>query len=136
MDLPLTFFELQIRFAAAIAQRSYLSFEEALLDFTNLYVQLVSRAFDPLHPIWQTYLMGLGQAADKVAWSYDFYQLRRESHVPSSYGCFRFNYLSATDTIRCHFVDVDTSGHGALRDRRSTRLNSSHALTSRMPSSA
>ena len=35
-----------------------------------------------------------------------------------------------------HMYKIDVPGRGEITDRKSTRLNSSHAIPSRMPSSA
>ncbi|GHO87133.1 hypothetical protein KSZ_51390 [Dictyobacter formicarum] len=51
MDLSPAFFDLQLRFADSIVRVSHLSFEEALLNFTNLYVQFIGRSFNPAHPV-------------------------------------------------------------------------------------
>jgi hypothetical protein len=123
MDLSPAFFELQLQFAASIVQISQLSFEEALLNYTNLYLQFIGRSFDPFHPVWQAYLAGLYQASERVIWTYAFYQRRREHYSPPPYGCFHYSYLPEENTIRYHFVNADTSGPGPLsKERMPVRL--------------
>ena len=123
MDLSPAFFDLQLRFADSIVRVSHLSFEEALLNFTNLYLQFIGRSFDPVHPVWQAYLAGLRQAKDRALWTYTFYQRSRELHSPSLSGCFHYSYLPEENTIRYHFVNVDTSGSGPLsKERMPVRL--------------
>jgi hypothetical protein len=123
MDLSPAFFDLQLRFADSVARVSHLSFEKALLDYTNLYLQFVGRSFDPLHPVWQAYLTGLRKAPERAMWTYSFYQRTREPHTPSPYGCFRYSYLPEENTIRYHFASADTSDSGPLsKDRMPIRL--------------
>ncbi|GER90060.1 hypothetical protein KDW_42220 [Dictyobacter vulcani] len=118
IDLSAAFFDLQLRFADAMVRVSDLSFDEVVLNFTNLYLQFIGRSFDPTHPVWQAYLAGLKQAPERATWTYDFYQRRRDSHAPSPYGCFHYSYLPEEHTIRYHFVNVDTSGAGPLSKER------------------
>ncbi|MDQ2716519.1 MAG: hypothetical protein M3Z08_16565 [Chloroflexota bacterium] len=123
MDLSPAFFDLQFRFADSIVRVSYLSFEEALLNFTNLYLRFIGPSFDPAHPVWQAYLEGLRQAPERAMWTHAFYQHRREPHSPSPYGCFHYSYLPEENMIRYHFVNVDTSGSGPLsKERMPVRL--------------
>ncbi|GHO78146.1 hypothetical protein KSD_59170 [Ktedonobacter sp. SOSP1-85] len=124
MDLSPTFFELQFLFAESIVRVSHLNFEEALLDFTNLYMQFpIDRSFDPTHPVWQAYLTGLRQAPERAMWTYTFYQHKRELHSPYPYGCFHYSYLPEENTIRYHFANADMSGSGPLsKERMPVRL--------------
>lgn len=123
MNLSPAFFDLQLRFADSVARIHHLNFEDALLHYTNLYLQFVGRSFDPLHPVWQAYLTGLRQASERAMWTASFYQRAREAQLPSPYGCFHYSYRPEENTIRYHFVNADTSGSGPLsKERMSTRL--------------
>jgi hypothetical protein len=123
MNLSPAFFELQLQFADSIVQVSQLSFDEALLNYTNLYLQFIGRSFDPFHPIWQEYLTDLYRTSERAIWTHAFYQRRRERYSPSPYGCFHYSYLPAENTIRYHFVNTDTSGSGPLsKERMPVRL--------------
>jgi hypothetical protein len=129
IDLSPAYFDLQLRFADALAQVSHLSFEEALLRYTNIYLQCIGRAFDPAHPAWQSYLEGLHQAADQAQWTFAFYESRREAPSASPSGCFQSTYLPDTQTIRLHFTNRDGSGYGPLSQaRRPARLQELKAL--------
>ena len=44
--------------------------------------------------------------------------------------------LDGADSFEAHVADTLEAGAGLNQDRKSTRLNSSHAIVSRMPSSA
>src|SRR5579884_3397361 len=78
MDFSPPFFDLQLRFAERVTHTCSLSFEEALLNYTNFYLQFINRSFDPAHPIWQQYLAGLRNAQDPAQWTCMFYQTRRK----------------------------------------------------------
>ncbi|GCE20896.1 hypothetical protein [Dictyobacter kobayashii] len=118
MHFSPAFFDLQLRFADSIAQIYHLNFEDALLQYTNLYMQFIGRSFDPGHPLWQEYLTGLRQAPDKTMWTSSYYQRTRETQSPSSYGCFSYSYLPEEHIIRYHFVNADTSNSGPLSKER------------------
>lgn len=120
MDFSPTFFDLQLRFAERVARVCSLSFEEALLTYTNFYLQFIDRSFDPTHPVWQKYLAGLRQAQDPAQWTCTFYQTRRENIISShAFGCFHYTYLAHSKTLRIHFAsDHDTSGYGPLNKER------------------
>ena len=120
IDLLPAFFDIQLRFADQLARVSHLSFEEALLSFTNIYFHCLSRPFDPTHPAWQVYLEGLRRTSDKALWTFTFYENMREFAAPSSYGCFRYAYLADEQEIRLHFTNADTSDHGPLSKERMT----------------
>ncbi len=72
MDLSPAFFDLQIRFADAVAQVGHMSIEETLLNFTNIYIRLIGRSFDPAHPVWQAYLQGLRQVPERALWTHAY----------------------------------------------------------------
>lgn len=122
-DLSPEFFDLQLRFAEQVVRVSGLSMEEALLDFTNIYIQCLYLPFDAHHPSWQMYLEGLQQVEDKVGWTYTFYRSRVPFVGPPAFGCFRYGYLADEQTIRLHFAPADSSGYGPLsRERMTARL--------------
>jgi hypothetical protein len=120
------FFDLQLTFAERVVALSGLPLEQALLDYTNLYIRLgLGRHFDPAHPTWQEYLAGLREATDPREWTYGFYTRRGEAgtepSVVASFGCFSYGRLDA-DRIRLHFRNAETDGHAPLAaDRRAQR---------------
>ncbi|MGF6933673.1 hypothetical protein OKW41_002812 [Paraburkholderia sp. UCT70] len=74
MQYSKEFFDLQIRFARTIAALSDMPIEQALLDYTNIYVRFgLGRAFDQGHPTWRCYVDGLSKAADLCDWTYRFF---------------------------------------------------------------
>ncbi|BCL83785.1 hypothetical protein ccbrp13_62500 [Ktedonobacteria bacterium brp13] len=118
IDLSPAYFDLQLRFADSITQVSQLNFEEAILRFTNIYLQCLGRSFDPTHPAWRVYLEGLNQAPDQAQWTFAFYESRREPISPSPYGCFQYVYQADEQAIHFHFTNADKSGYGPLSQKR------------------
>lgn len=133
IDLSPAYFDLQLRFADAIAQVSQFSFEEAILRFTNIYLQCLGRSFDVTHPAWQGYLEGLHRTANQAQWTFAFYESRRESISPFLYGCFQYVYLADEQVIHFHFTNADRSGHGPLsQERRDVRLQELQTMFARI----
>jgi hypothetical protein len=120
------FFDLQLHFANRVADLSGLALNQALLEYTNLYVRFgLGRDFDPTHPTWQAYLTGLNSADDRKAWTYRFYLMRPETmNVPSlvaTSGCFSYA-LSGTERIRLHFWNAESDDQSPLGlDRQGQR---------------
>lgn len=127
-----SFFDLQLRFARKVAALSGLTFEDALLRYTNLYVRFgLGRDFDPDHPAWREYVAGLSDAEDITEWTYRFYLTRPETEPPgivATCGCFSYARLDE-DRVRLHFRSAESEGRSALgSDRRSDRLADLAAL--------
>ncbi|MGH8781680.1 hypothetical protein [Paraburkholderia sp.] len=127
------FFDLQLRFADRVAALAGLSFEDALLDYTNLYIRFgLGRAFDRMHPVWREYADGLRTADDASAWTWHFYQTYAHEtpppHAAGTFGCFKYADES-DDLIRLHFQYADPTGAAALGiERMPARLAELHAL--------
>lgn len=116
------FFDLQIRFAEAVAVLSGLPLPSALLEYTNLYVRFgLGRDFDPAHPTWREYLAGLEDTNDRRDWTYRFYLSRPEAAAPpatvATVGCFSYA-LSSGERIRLHFRNAETDGGSPLAIER------------------
>jgi hypothetical protein len=105
------FFDLQIRFAGRVAELSGMALEQALLDYTNLYVRFgLGRDFDAGHPIWINFVTGLRRAADRAQWTYD-YSLTHDHHpgppsVVATFGCFSYA-REQPERIRLHFENIE-----------------------------
>jgi hypothetical protein len=120
------FFDLQLQFAQKVAGLSGMSLDQALLEYTNLYIRFgLGRAFDPAQPAWREYVAGLQDADDAGEWTYRFYLTRPAAAPPgivATCGCFSYARLR-DDRIRLHFLNVETDGHSPLgRDRVGQRL--------------
>lgn len=101
------FFDLQLRFAAKVAELSGMPFAEAVGSHTNIYVRLgMGPRLDCANPAWIEYTSNLVAARDPVEWTYEVH-LRR-AHLPSgpgmaaSVGCFSYA-LFGPGHIRLHF---------------------------------
>jgi hypothetical protein len=115
MELSKEFFHLQLLFAEKVAEVARISLEEILLAYTTFYLSFeLGRSFDPTHPLWQEYLVGLKHASDQAQWTYSFYQRRRTDFTAKFYGCFYYSYLSDEHTIRIHFVNREITQQSAL----------------------
>jgi hypothetical protein len=127
------FFDLQVQFACRVANLSGLTLEQALLDYTNLYIRFgLGRVFDRDHPGWRQYLDGLQHSADPRAWTYRFYLACPHDVEPpslvASFGCFSYAKPDG-ERLRLHFENRDSSGHAPLsRERQWARLAELRAL--------
>jgi hypothetical protein len=117
------FFELQLVFAQKIAGLSQQPFDQVLLRFTAFYRILgLGWSLGPANPVWQMYVRGLQQAAEKVDFTYQFY-LQRYLMIPKftdqeHWGCFAYEYKPEKRAIHFHFSDQDTSIYGPLSHHR------------------
>lgn len=127
------FFDLQLQFAQTVSALSQMPLARTLLEYTNFYIRFgLGRDFDPAHPIWQEYLVGLHDANDPREWTYRFYLTRPQLVVPpvvvAESGCFAYSRLSH-DRIRLHFQNAETDGLSPLGiERRGQRLADLTAL--------
>lgn len=113
------FFDLQLRFAEAVAERTSTPIADAVLLTTNFH-----RRFGlgdvPLDgaacPAWQQYARGLEALAthrQRADWTQAFYARSPEeqSAFPDHvFGCFEFHASDATDIVRLHFYNRDAQG--------------------------
>jgi hypothetical protein len=126
------FFDLQIRFARRVAGLSGMPLDQALLDYTNLYIRFgLGRDFDPAQPAWREYVAGLQTADDAGQWTYRFYLTRPSAAPPgivATRGCFSYARLG-DDRIRLHFLNAEPDGRSPLgRDRVGQRRADLSAL--------
>lgn len=134
MQYSKAFFALQIRFATVAASLTDLPVEQALLDYTNLYVRLgLGRGFDPAHPVWREYVDGLRRAADPSDWTHRLYlaQAEKSRQMPvaaTTFGCFSYA-MQGRDCVRMHFHNADPSSVSPLSiDRLPIRLRELRSL--------
>jgi hypothetical protein len=127
------FFELQLRFAGAVAELAGLPLARTLLEYTNLYIRFgLGRDFDPAHPGWRQYLAGLRSTSTDGDWTYHFYRTRAQAVTPpalvATVGCFSYSRLSH-DRIRLHFLNAEPMSCSPLAgERRAQRLAELTAL--------
>ena len=92
------FFDLQLRFAAKVAELSGLPFTETVGSHTNIYVRLsMGPRLDHTNPDWLEYVSALATARNPTAWTYEVH--RRRAHLPTgpevaaSVGCFSYAHF-------------------------------------------
>ncbi len=115
------FFELQLRFAGHMAQRTGTPLAEAVIRFTNFH-----RRFgfgDPdkgVAAAWADYVTSLQRLADleeQTRWTQAFFRDAPEEKPPPGqhlFGCFGCEAPDDRGIVRIHFVSVDDDGLGPL----------------------
>ena len=127
------FFDLQLRFARAVARLAGLPLTRTLLEYTSFYIRFgLGRDFDPAHPGWRQYLAGLRNTSEDHDWTYRFYLTRPQAVTPpglvATVGCFSYSRLSH-DRIRLHFLNTESLPCSPLAsERRAQRLAELAAL--------
>jgi hypothetical protein len=138
---PKDFFDLQLRFAAKVVELTGMPMQQALLDYTNLYVRFTGeRRFAEDHPVWQCYLEGVQRGADLYDWTYRFYLQRQDAAAPPSvvatFGCFSYA-MESEQKIRMHFRHAQHDGLSPLGDACvSSRLAELRELIAHVKSTA
>jgi hypothetical protein len=121
MNLPISFFEISIRFAQKVAELTRQSIENTLLQYTNLYIRLgLGRDFSSSNPTWEEYLKGVVQTENLSEWTYYFYLIQKEKSesIPiSPFGCFSYKVLPE-NKIRLHFHNSEDNNHSPLSKGR------------------
>jgi hypothetical protein len=107
MRLGRGFFEVQVQFARQVAALTGRALAETLLTHTNLSVRFgLGRNFDPAHPLWQRYLVGLEGQPDPTDWTHQFHSSHAlPVEVPgfqAQFGCFSYGLLGV-QRARLHF---------------------------------
>src|SRR6266702_8540733 len=122
------FFELQLRFAEAVADRTSTPIADAVLRYTNLHRRfgLGDVAKDGPSAPWHGYaqeLSGLATHEQRADWTQRFYAQAPEegpADPDQVFGCFRFD-SAATGMVRLHFYNCDSEGplsRARIRERR------------------
>jgi hypothetical protein len=112
------FFDLQLRFAEAIAGKSAIPVDEAVLRYTNLHRRfaLGDVMGDEPHPSWHAYAHELSRLAShdaRAAWTQVFYAQapdERLSFPEHVFGCFYFHASHDSEIVRLHFYNRDPLG--------------------------
>jgi hypothetical protein len=118
------FFDLQLRFAEAVAEKRSMPIAEAALLYTNFHRRfgLGDITRDGLSPAWHDYVREfarLGTHDQRAGWTQTFYAQAAEerSALPDHvFGCFEFDANEETGIVRLHFYNRDA--HGPLSRAR------------------
>jgi len=102
------YFDLQLRFAALMAERRGLALPEAMGLYTNLRRRL--GLFEPDDPAWLGFLDGLEAArtqADRLAWTLDCFRKAPDVRAPNQvpFGCFACEPPNNEGVLRIHFTN-------------------------------
>lgn len=118
MRPPRTFFDLQYRFAAAVAAVTGTQIENALLAYTSLYLRFgLARPLDAANPGWRAYLHGLRNTDDPLVWTWRCAEACSRPDTGEHFGCFSYHRPDPA-TIHPHFANRDRSGDGPLSSTR------------------
>jgi hypothetical protein len=112
------FFDLQLRFAEAVAEKTSMPIADAVLLHTNFHRRFglgdISR--DGLNPQWREYsdeLSRLGTHEQRAAWTQRFYTQapeERPAFPDHVFGCFEFDASDESGIVRLHFYNRDSLG--------------------------
>ncbi len=116
------YFDLQLRFAEAVAAAAALPLSAAVAQCTNFYRRFGLGPLQgaPSAPEWHKYtahLMTLATHEQRVAWTQGFFvQSAPESLPPGrlEFGCFGCDPPDEDGRVRIHFTNRDTDGIGPL----------------------
>ncbi len=112
------FFDLQFRFATAVAAVTGLSLSDALLGYTSLYLRFgLPRPIAPADPGWQDYVLGLHTADDPLEWTWQFARTHLRPPSGEWFGCFAY-HLAEPGVVHLHFEHRDPSGESPLSAAR------------------
>lgn len=113
------FFDLQLRFAEAVAEKTSMPIADTVLRITNFHRRFGlgdAPADGAPGPAWQQYsrrLEALTTHQQRADWTQAFYARSPEeqSAFPGHvFGSFEFHASDATDIVRLHFYNRDTLG--------------------------
>ncbi len=127
------YFDVQLRFAQVLAERTGASLADACLSFTNLHRRFGLGRPDPEAPSpeWTRYAADLERrvtADDRLAWTVAFFiQCPPEPVRNRRFGCFSYEFMAPHQAVRIHFGNRDSDdGAGPLArakiDRRRSEL--------------
>lgn len=127
------YFEVQLLFAEAVADRASYTLSDACLKFTNLHRRfgLGRTDEDALSGEWLRYAAGLERCASRLGrldWTVAFFaDAPRKESATRRFGCFSYELLDPDPVLRIHFSNRDSAGDcgpltRAKADRRVSEL--------------
>jgi hypothetical protein len=129
------YFDLQLRFAEAVAATAALPLSEAVAQCTNFYRLFGLERLQDAPIAWEKYtaqLMTLETYAQRVAWTQAFFAQSPPERPPpgrQQFGCFSCDPPDADGAVRIHFANRDTDGIGPLsRTKIDTRRQELQAM--------
>ena len=131
------YFDLQLRFAEAVAATAALPLSEAVAQCTNFYRRfgLGRLQGTPIAPEWHKYtaqVMTLETHAQRVAWTQACFVQSPPERLPPGqrqFGCFSCDPPDTDGMVRIHFTNRDADGIGPLsRTKIETRRRELQAM--------
>jgi hypothetical protein len=131
------YFDLQLRFAEAVAATAALPLSEAVLQCTDFYRRfgLGHLQGAPIAPEWKKYaahLMTLETHEQRVAWTQACFAQSPPERLPPGrrqFGCFSCDPPDVDGVVRIHFANRDHDGIGPLsRTKMDTRRQELKAM--------
>jgi hypothetical protein len=129
------YFDLQLRFAEAVAATAALPLAEAVAQCTNFYRLFGLERLQGAPIAWEKYtaqLMTLETHAQRVAWTQAFFAQSPPERPPPGrrqFGCFSCDPPDADGVVRIHFANRDHDGIGPLsRIKMDTRRQELKAM--------
>src|SRR5688500_18750896 len=115
------FLDLNLKFARRVSDVIGQNFPESLLEYTHLYLAFgLGRDFDPLNPIWQSYLHQLKNELDEAEYTHRIYleqKAKQTGQKPENqFGCFSYA-LWDDNRVRLHFHNA-TKESGTLQKQK------------------
>jgi hypothetical protein len=108
------YLDLQLRFAALMAERTGIALDDCALRYTNLHRRLgLGNGREQAAPAWSAYAVGLracGTHAARLDWTQDFLQRTEPAVLPSNqtrFGCFSCEAPDEHGVLRFHFPPGD-----------------------------
>jgi hypothetical protein len=110
---PRAFLELQLTFAEHVSSSLGIPLQQALLEYTNLYVRLgLGRDLEPTQPAWKAYVAGYLRASDRLEWTYQCYLENAEQNTTpvlrATFGCFSYAILDG-GAAKLHFRNTEAA---------------------------
>lgn len=126
---PEPYFDLQLRFAEAVASLTACDFGDAVAQYTTLHRRFALGIVpaNPTSPEWQRYLHGLRACTDhgeRLTWTASFYdQCGPEPPPPGQhvFGCFGCNPPTEAGVVRIHFGNRDRDATSPLAEHKVAR---------------
>ncbi|MEQ8858005.1 MAG: hypothetical protein RIC56_05110 [Pseudomonadales bacterium] len=130
------YFDLQLRFAATLAERGGRPLADCVTLFTNLHRRFglgmlpgpVERgAGAATAPLWHEYLAGLGQRPGhdaRLAWTVAVFLRAPDERPPPGqhrFGCFAYDEPGPEGIVRIHFANLDDDGVSPLATAKAAR---------------
>lgn len=120
------FFDLQLLFAAFMAERMEAPLRHTVTHYTNLYRRFgLGDPGDTYPPMWEEYLAGLdplAPRAEQLAWTRERFLLADELKPPAHhhlFGCFACEPVGPDGIVRIHFGNRDRDGVSPLHRSKS-----------------